>query len=314
MKIKSGILLINKEKDWTSFDVVARLRRILGVKKIGHTGTLDPMAEGLLPICIGKATKLVGLMSDHDKVYRAQMKLGIATDTEDITGNVISESDFEPKEEEIREAIASFVGEGLQIPPMYSALKQNGRKLYELAREGQVVERPPRAVTIYSIEVESVAFPYVTMTVSVSRGTYIRSLCRDIGEKLGCGACLTKLNRLSVGDFLLKNAKTLQKVEEICIEGNLNEYILSIDSVFKDLPEVRFCSTAEKAAVNGCYLSSEDVFDEKNPVNGEILPQMEQKGALEGTMVRGYLENGAFIGLYRFDGAGYRLEKMFYEV
>ena len=180
-----GIINVYKEKGFTSFDVVAKMRGILGQRKVGHTGTLDPAAEGVLPVCAGKGTRLCDMLTDRDKTYRATLLLGTETDTQDTTGTVLSEksTDF-LKEEEVRDAILSFVGDYEQIPPMYSALKVDGKKLYELAREGKVVERQARPVKIHEIIIESVKLPEVVMTVSCSKGTYIRTLCHDIGEKL----------------------------------------------------------------------------------------------------------------------------------
>ena len=184
-----GILNIYKEKGYTSHDVVAKLRGILKTKKIGHTGTLDPDAQGVLPVCVGRATKLCDMLTDKDKAYETVMLLGKTTDTQDITGSVLSESELgeDITAEKVTEVINSFVGEYMQVPPMYSALKVNGKKLYELARSGIEVERKARKVYIHSIEIKDISLPRVTMTVNCSKGTYIRTLCHDIGETLGAG-------------------------------------------------------------------------------------------------------------------------------
>ena len=188
----NGIINVYKEKGYTSFDVVARMRGICGQKKIGHTGTLDPDAEGVLPVCLGKATKVCDMLTDSDKVYRAVMQLGIETDTQDLTGTVLSACEVPVlTETEIRDVIRTFQGEIMQVPPMYSALKVNGKKLCDLARAGVTVERKARPVTIYEIRIERVELPEIELTVSCSKGTYIRTLCHDIGQKFGCGAAMT---------------------------------------------------------------------------------------------------------------------------
>ena len=185
-----GVIVIRKEKDFTSHDVVAKLRGILHMKKIGHTGTLDPDAEGVLPVALGKATRLVDMITDKEKTYEAVMRLGVVTDTQDMSGTVLSQAaELHVTEEELRAAIESFAGDYMQVPPMYSALKVNGKKLYELAREGKTVERKPRPVHFYEIEILEINLPLVRFCVTCSKGTYIRTLCHDIGEKLGCGDC-----------------------------------------------------------------------------------------------------------------------------
>ena len=193
----NGIINVYKEKGYTSFDVVARMRGICGQKKIGHNGTLDPDAEGVLPVCLGKATKVCDMLTDSDKVYRAVMQLGIETDTQDLTGTVLSACEVPVlTETEIRDVIRTFQGEIMQVPPMYSALKVNGKKLCDLARAGVTVERKARPVTIYEIRIERVELPEIELTVSCSKGTYIRTLCHDIGQKFGCGAAMKSLLRL----------------------------------------------------------------------------------------------------------------------
>ena len=193
-----GVLNVYKEKGYTSHDVVAKLRGILGQKKIGHTGTLDPDAQGVLPVCLGKATRLCDMLTDHAKTYEAVLLLGKETDTQDISGQIIAEKEPDVSEEEVCVTIMGFVGEYAQIPPMYSARKVNGKKLYELARAGKVVERQPRQVTIYEIAIKSAALPRVTMIVRCSKGTYIRTLCHDIGQKLGCGGCIERTHKISM--------------------------------------------------------------------------------------------------------------------
>ena len=211
--MKSGIINVYKEKGFTSFDVVAKLRGILKTKKIGHTGTLDPDAEGVLPVCIGRATKVCDILTDKDKVYEAVMLLGVETDTQDTSGEILKELPVTVSEECVKEATRSFVGDYAQVPPMYSALKVNGKKLYELAREGKTVERKARNVQIFSIEILEMNLPRVRMSVHCSKGTYIRTLCHDIGQKLGCGGCMEKLLRTKVGVFELQDTLKLAEID-----------------------------------------------------------------------------------------------------
>ncbi len=234
----NGIINIYKEAGYTSFDVVAKMRGILKIKKMGHTGTLDPDATGVLPVCIGNGTKLVELFSDHEKEYIAELKLGVATDTQDLSGEILKTSPVEVSCEEIREVILSFVGEYMQLPPMYSAVKVNGKKLYELAREGKEVERKARLVSFREIEILSMELPVVKIRVVCSKGTYIRTLCNDIGEKLGCFGAMKSLVRTRVGRFKLEEAITLEELEQYRDAGKLADIILPSDSIFMHLPAV----------------------------------------------------------------------------
>lgn len=294
-----GILVICKEQGFTSHDVVARLRRILHIKKIGHTGTLDPMATGVLPTAVGRGTALCSMLTEKRKTYRAVMHLGITTDTQDRTGNIISEKPVCVTEERILEAVRSFEGDQMQVPPMYSAIKVNGKKLYELAREGKSIERTPRPVTFYSICVTDISLPLVTMTVECSKGTYIRTLCNDIGELLGCGGMMEELTRTASGEFTLDDAHTLSEVEEAFNNGRIDEFIIPVEAVLGIYPEVRAKEKAEKLLRNG------------NPVN-ENLISGNADGLPEGT-VRMYLHDGTFIGLYSRDKERhmFRAAKMF---
>lgn len=234
-----GIINVYKEKGFTSHDVVAKLRGIVGQKKIGHTGTLDPDATGVLPVCLGKATKLCDLLTDKNKTYEAVLLLGKTTDTQDITGEVLEEKSTEAlTEEKVREAIEGFIGDYEQIPPMYSALKVNGKKLYELAREGKVIERKARLVKILDIQILEIDLPKVRMEVSCSKGTYIRTLCHDIGEKLGCGGCMESLIRTRVSTFRIEDAKTLDEIETLKQEGKLAELLVPIDAMFPSYPKI----------------------------------------------------------------------------
>ena len=236
--MKSGIINVYKEKGFTSFDVVAKLRGILRTKKIGHTGTLDPDAEGVLPVCIGRATKVCDILTDKDKVYEAVMLLGVETDTQDTSGEVLKELPVTVSEECVKEAILSFVGDYAQVPPMYSALKVNGKKLYELAREGKTVERKARNVQIFSIEILEMNLPRVRMSVHCSKGTYIRTLCHDIGAMLGCGGCMEKLLRTKVGVFELQDTLKLAEIDELAKAGAVEEKIISVDELFEDYTKV----------------------------------------------------------------------------
>jgi len=236
-KVYNGVININKEAGYTSMDVVAKMRGILKMKKIGHTGTLDPAATGVLPVCVGKGTKLVEKFMADDKVYRAVMLLGVTTDSQDMTGEVITESTVGVTPPEVLEAIGSFVGGYDQLPPMYSAKKVNGKKLVDLARKGIEVERQPRFVNIMSINVEEMELPRVTMTVTCSKGTYIRTLCHDIGQKLGCGAAMESLIRTRVGRFKLEDAITLGELEKLRDEGRIDEVVADFESIMAEITE-----------------------------------------------------------------------------
>ena len=241
----NGIINVYKEKGYTSFDVVAKLRGIFKQKKIGHTGTLDPDAEGVLPVCLGKATKVCDLLTDKSKEYEAVLLLGKVTDTQDITGTVLEEKDVKVTEEAVRETVLSFVGDYMQIPPMYSALKVNGKKLYELAREGKVVERKARPVKILDIEILEMNLPRVRMTVACSKGTYIRSLARDIGEYLGTGATLTELKRTYASGFDISQCVSLEKLDE----NNISQHILNEETAVLHFREI---NVTEKQAIRFC--------------------------------------------------------------
>ena len=299
-KNKSGILIINKQKGMTSFDVVFKLRKLLGIKKIGHTGTLDPEAEGVLPVCVGKATKAVDLMSGMTKTYKACLRLGLVTDTQDLTGTILEEHPVAVTEDELKEIILSFQGDRMQIPPMYSAVKVGGRKLVDLARKGVTIEREPRPVTFSEIRIRSVCLPEAVFEVTCSKGAYIRTLCHDIGQKAGCGAAMVSLTRTRVGPFCLKDARTLDELKDCLSDPGV---FLSVDSLFPDTPAVRSKGlSADKALLNGCDLTTEDAFAENETADGKRC--------------RVYLSNGEFVGFYRFDRSGdrFKLEKFFYDL
>lgn len=237
MSETNGIIIINKERDYTSHDVVARVRRILGTRKVGHTGTLDPDATGVLPVCVGKGTKVSDMLTFSDKEYVAGVKLGVVTDTQDIWGTVQKEENAQNiSREKLLEAIEKFKGEIMQIPPMYSAIKINGKKMCDLARQGIEVERKPRQITVYETELLGMDGTDFTIRVSCSKGTYIRTLCHDIGQYLGVGACMTSLVRTKSSIFTIDNAITLARLEELVENGKLSEAISPIDSVFSQYP------------------------------------------------------------------------------
>ncbi len=286
-----GMINVYKEKGFTSHDVVAKLRGISKQKKIGHTGTLDPDAVGVLPVCLGAATKLCDMLTDKDKEYTAVFRLGITTDTQDISGRVLEEKEVNVSTEEVRTVISSFIGDQLQVPPMYSALKVNGKKLYELAREGKEIERLPRKITVYGIEILEENMPEFTIRVSCSKGTYIRTLCHDIGQKLSCGAAMVSLKRTRVGSFMIGDAFTLTQLQELSEEGRLSEVLIPVEKVFEHLPRVTVKEEAMKALLNGNQLKEQEI-------SGLTEEAMEEKE------VRVYGHNGRFYGIY-----GYREER-----
>lgn len=249
----NGIVNVYKEKGFTSFDVVAKMRGMFHQKKIGHTGTLDPDAEGVLPVCLGKATKVCDLLTDKDKEYKAVLLLGQETDTQDISGEVLNSAPVTVSEEEVKDAILSFVGAYEQVPPMYSALKVNGQKLCDLARKGITVERKARPVTIHKIEIVNIQLPEVEMIVSCSKGTYIRTLCDDIGKKLGCYGCMKSLLRTKVDCFTLDKSYTLSQLQAFLDEKSEKEwdFIAPVDSVFQKYEAVIAKEEAQKLVVNG---------------------------------------------------------------
>lgn len=300
-----GIINIYKEAGFTSFDVVAKLRGILKQKKIGHTGTLDPDAEGVLPVCIGKATKLCDYLTGKDKVYRAVLRLGITTDTQDMSGTVLTRQEPTVSEEEILAVIQGFTGRQTQIPPMYSALKVNGKKLCDLARAGIEVERKPREIEIYSIKVHSVELPRITMEVHCSKGTYIRTLCQDIGSRAGCGGCMEKLLRTETAGFSVENAYRLKEVEEI-VKGadqkgrSIEDILIPVETALKDYPKIYANPGMETVLRNGGRFSEEDISLKEGDRDG---------------LYRVYDASGMFVGLFRRDPAVkiWKPEKMFLE-
>ena len=296
-----GVVNIKKEKGYTSHDVVAKLRGIVGQKKIGHTGTLDPDATGVLPVCLGKATKLCDMLTDKRKTYETVLLLGKTTDTQDISGTVLSEGSVAGIDNDaVIKCIGGFVGDYLQIPPMYSALKVNGKKLYELAREGIEIERKARPVVIHEIKILEVDLPRVRMEVHCSKGTYIRTLCHDIGQKLGCGGCMEELVRTQVSRFHIEDSLTLDQVAAYKAEGRLEEILTPIDEMFSEYEAVTLKKEFASFAYNG------NMFMPKH-----IREKIELS---DGRFVRVYDEEGTFIAIYKFEKAKrmFCIEKMFY--
>lgn len=282
-----GMINVYKEKGFTSHDVVAKLRGICKQKKIGHTGTLDPDAVGVLPVCLGSATKLCDMLTEKEKEYIAEFKLGYVTDTQDISGKILEESVVEVAVEKVREAVYSFIGDYDQIPPMYSALKVNGKKLYELAREGKEVERKSRPVRILQIEILEERMPEFCIRVRCSKGTYIRTLCHDIGQMLGCGAVMTSLKRTQSGNFKIEEAYSLAEIQSRADAGQLSEIVIPVEKMFLQLPKVMANVNAQKALDNGNQLKRDEYTAEKEFAGDE--------------QVRLYNTEGKFHGVYRYD-------------
>lgn len=269
--IYNGIINIFKEKGFTSHDVVAKMRGILKQKKIGHSGTLDPDATGVLPVLLGNATVLSDMLTDKSKEYEAVMLLGVSTDTQDITGKILEKRDTSNLNKDmVKEIILSFLGEYMQLPPMYSALKVGGKKLVDLAREGKEVKREPRAVYIFDIDIMDISLPEVKFKAKVSKGTYIRTLCHDIGEKLSVGGCMESLIRTRVDRFYINDAITLKQVEENreCIKKN----ILSVEEYFSFLPKINTSPEFDKYLHNGNKLKLD-----KKPENSELYRLYDSK-------------------------------------
>ena len=287
----NGIMNIYKEAGFTSNDVVAKLRGICRQKKIGHTGTLDPDAVGVLPVVLGSGTKLCDMLTDWNKEYIAQLQLGVVTDTQDMSGQILSQAEetqlAQLTVEQVTDTILSFQGDYEQIPPMYSALKVGGKKLYELAREGKEVERKPRLVRIEELEILGMELPIVTFRVVCSKGTYIRTLCHDIGEKLDCGGAMKSLVRSRVGIFKVEDALTLSQVEKLRDEDKISYVIISPDAVFADCKAVTVLDGGRKMVENGNVLGT---------------PQIEERWSLApGEQVRVYDKAGRFYGMYAWE-------------
>lgn len=297
----NGIICINKPKGFTSFDVIAKLRGIMKIRKMGHAGTLDPMATGVLPVFVGNATRACDIMPDSTKRYTATFRLGCTTDTLDITGEVLTECKSNIDRNTLENVLEDFRGDIMQIPPMYSAVSINGKRLYDLARKGETVERPPRSITINSLEL--IEFDEATQTgvidVDCSKGTYIRSLVSDIGEKLGCGGVLTELVRTRAGIFTLDKAVTIEQMQQIAnSDGDFTKLLLLVEAVFESLPEIRLNEFQTRLFLNGVKLD---------------LKRVKYKKADESHRV--YSAEGKFLGLATTESETQqlRIAKMFYE-
>ncbi|WP_461816175.1 tRNA pseudouridine(55) synthase TruB [Faecalimonas sp.] len=297
-----GVLNVYKEKGYTSHDVVAKLRGIVGQKKIGHTGTLDPDATGVLPVCLGKATKLCDMLTDKNKTYETVLLLGQVTDTQDISGSVLERKNTDYlMEEQVREVIEKFVGVYEQIPPMYSALKVNGKKLYELARQGIEIERKARQVQIYKIHIKEIDLPRVKMEVTCSKGTYIRTLCHDIGQKLQCGGCMENLIRTRVSSFRIEDSFSLGQIAQFQDENRLKEILVPIDKMFLQYKKIVVQGKAASLVYNG------------NPFFRRQVETIEELS--EGELVRVYDDQDKFIAIfvYNEEKEMFKLVKMFFD-
>ncbi|MBP3273585.1 MAG: tRNA pseudouridine(55) synthase TruB [Butyrivibrio sp.] len=313
----NGLINIYKEQGFTSNDVVAKLRGILKQKKIGHTGTLDPDAVGVLVVCLGTGTKLVPMLTDHDKEYIAVCRLGVTTDTQDMSGKVLETRDVNITREELHDAVKAFVGDYDQIPPMFSAIKQNGKKLYELAREGIEVERKARRIHIDAITILDDSHlesdNLFTMEIKCSKGTYIRTLCNDIGQRLGCGAAMQHLTRTRVGAFSLDSAVTLSQVEQLRDAGTLENIIKSPEYIFRDLDKIHVKDSARKLLENGNSFRKDNVLNE-DP-SGVNDTEYDEEMFKDGNSFRVYSEDDTFFGIYTYNERTrlFNVDKFFYE-
>ncbi|MBS6184776.1 MAG: tRNA pseudouridine(55) synthase TruB [Clostridium celatum] len=288
----NGILNIFKPKGMSSFDVVRVVKKVAKTGKVGHTGTLDPEATGVLPVCIGRATKIIDYIMDSEKVYEVTFKLGIRTTTYDLEGEILEERDpSNLKNEDILKLVKGFIGEYSQVPPMYSALKQNGVRLYELARKGIEVERQGRLIKIYNIEDIKINNPYVSMKVTCSKGTYIRSLCYDIGEKLDVFATMTDLNRAKTSVFSQENSISINDLTE----ENIENYIVTMEEALSKYEAITVHGKYVKLLVNGVRVA-DNRFTKDDIINN--------------TLYRVYDEDSNFIGLGERNNAGFKIEKL----
>lgn len=284
-----GIVIVDKPQGWTSQDVTARLRRVFGTRRIGHGGTLDPMATGVLPVFVGRATRAVEFFEHAEKTYETVLRLGITTDTEDMTGTVLTEENVSFTEEQLQETLAAFRGEILQVPPMYSALKVNGQKLCDLARKGKTVERQPRPITIHELTLVERGENTLRLRVRCSKGTYIRTLCKDIGEKLGCGGCMESLRRVAAGEYTVDEAVPLQTLLDT---EKPEKYLRGVDTMFRNYPAVTLTANQETRCRNG------------NAFSVSLTP---------GTY-RAYSQGGEFLMLAKVDGGVMSTIKSFFQV
>ena len=302
----NGIINVYKESGFTSHDVVAKMRGICGQKKIGHTGTLDPAAVGVLPVCLGSGTKLCDMLADKDKEYVTELLLGIVTDTQDTTGTELESRPVAVSEEEVRQAIRSFLGAYDQIPPMYSALKVNGKKLYELARSGVEVERKARRVQILELEILEMKLPVVRMRVVCSKGTYIRTLCADIGEKLGCGGVMKSLERTRVGNFRKEEALTLSQLEKVRDERGLTSVLCPVERVFENTPRLWVRPEFDRLLQNGNPIFPDGIAKEEAGTGTDLDHPY-------AGWVRMCTSRGEFLGIYEYSDQSRKFQpvKMF---
>ena len=284
-----GIVIVDKPQGWTSQDVTARLRRVFGTRRIGHGGTLDPMATGVLPVFVGRATRAVEFFEHAEKTYETVLRLGITTDTEDMTGTVLTEENVSFTEEQLQETLAAFRGEILQVPPMYSALKVNGQKLCDLARKGKTVERQPRPITIHELTLVERGENTLRLRVRCSKGTYIRTLCKDIGENLGCGGCMESLRRVAAGEYTIDEAVPLQTLLDT---EKPEKYLRGVDTMFRNYPAVTLTANQETRCRNG------------NAFSVSLAP---------GTY-RAYSQGGEFLMLAKVDSGVMSTIKSFFQV
>jgi tRNA pseudouridine55 synthase len=259
-----GIINILKPPGMTSFDVISYLRKTTGIKKIGHMGTLDPEAVGVLPICIGKATKAIEFLMEKKKVYVAEASFGVTTDTEDWVGTILEEKKILHSKEDVISTVNSFIGKYSQIPPMYSAIKIKGKKLYELARKGEEIERPHREVQIYKIDIKKASKEKALFEVECSKGTYIRTLCKDIGEKLGAGGHMSFLARTVVGNFKIEDSVTLEEIQLAKENGTLNKLLIDVEDSFMELDEIELSEKNVEKMLNGISLKLDIQKYQKN--------------------------------------------------
>ena len=285
----NGIVIVDKPQGWTSQDVTARLRRVFSTRRIGHGGTLDPMATGVLPVFVGRATRGVEFFEHAEKTYETVLRLGLTTDTEDITGERLEERAVSFTSERLEEVLEAFRGDILQVPPMYSALKVNGQKLYDLARKGKTVERQPRPITIHELTLLGMEAEGIRLRVRCSKGTYIRTLCKDIGEALGCGGCMAQLRRVQAGEYTIEEAVPLQELLE---SENPEQYLRPVDSMFRNYPAVELTANQEKRCRNGNSFSME----------------------LEPGTYRVYSRDGEFLALSKVEDGVMSTIKSFFEV
>ena len=285
----NGIVIVDKPEGWTSQDVTARLRRVFNTRRIGHGGTLDPMATGVLPVFVGRATRGVEFFEHAEKTYETVLRLGITTDTEDISGTVLTEQEACVTEEQLEEVLQRFRGDIMQVPPMYSALKVNGQKLYDLARKGKEVERQPRPITIHELTLLGMEAEGIHLRVRCSKGTYIRTLCKDIGEALGCGGCMAALRRVSAGEYTIEESVPLQRLLET---ETPEAFLRPVDSMFRNFPAVELTEKQEARCRNG---------------NSFTL------NIADGTY-RAYSRNGEFLALSKAESGTFSTIKSFFDV